>query len=208
MSGDFWLKLQHFCVRLDCNSLLKPFVLTDFVWHFSRQGGKGGCLTTARRLKTQVQPFILSWYLVAETGRGVFITLGIVQFPDPHVVSSDTIVDGGCLVPLGSGLVWSQFGEGGRRRDASWLGVGGSPGSSVVSRHCRQCFVIAGMQKGSGSLLGPLWHHSLRGVGLLIRALWDVWSPHSAFVGLGGHSFFCGVCLELEQFSSKSSLFC
>lgn len=63
------------------------------------------CLTTARRLKTQVQPLILSWYLVAETERGVFVTLGIVQFPDPHVVSSDTIVDESCLVPLGSGLV-------------------------------------------------------------------------------------------------------
>lgn len=44
--------------------------------------------------------------------------------------------------------------------------MGGRPGSHMVSTdNVEDASLRAGAQEGPGSLLGPLWHHSDRGLG-------------------------------------------
>ena len=165
MSGDFWLKLQHFYVPLDCKSFLKPFVLTGFVWQFSRQGGKGCCLTSSRRLKppgSALRPLLVSRGRNRERG---------LRYSGHS--SSSRPPRGLYWHHSGWRLSWSsgqRFGMiplwGGREKRCLVTGYGWKSRLPCGLRwHCRRWLVTGGTQEGSGSLLGPLWHHSPRDVG-------------------------------------------
>ena len=52
-------------------------------------------------VKTQILPSSSVDIWRQKWGEGSSLLSGTVQFPDPHVVSTDTVVGGGGLVPIG-----------------------------------------------------------------------------------------------------------
>lgn len=76
MSSDFWLKLKtflYYIMRL--KMLWKPFVLTGFNTSPAREA-RGATSLLPGGGKHPGSPFILCWYLAADMGGRVFITLG------------------------------------------------------------------------------------------------------------------------------------